>query len=114
MESLFYGAQNFEPRSFTGGPTRFYLPLFFDIVRQGKPSVVAGRIYVDSINLCSDGGWRAFETHRAFSPQNRPAHMTQNSIPQEIETYLRQAGFSDVWIRTDDDWIRASTIKPKS
>ena len=72
-----------------------------------------GRIYVDNINLCSDGGWKVFETHRAFSPANRPPHMTQNSTPQEIETYLKRAGFSDVLIRTDDDWIRASGIKPE-
>jgi len=72
-----------------------------------------GRIYVDNINLCTDGGWKVFETHRAFSPANRPPHMTQNSTPQEIETYLKRAGFSDVLIRTDDDWIRASGIKPE-
>jgi ubiquinone/menaquinone biosynthesis C-methylase UbiE len=72
-----------------------------------------GRIYVDNINLCSDGGWSVFETHRAFSPTNRPAHMTQNSTPQEIETYLTRAGFWDVRIRTDDDWIRASGVKPE-
>src|SRR5262245_3190133 len=40
MASLFYGAQNFEPRFFTGGPTRFYLPLLFDIVAQEKPALV--------------------------------------------------------------------------
>jgi len=72
-----------------------------------------GRIYVDNINLCSDGGWNVFETHRAFAPANRPAHMTQNSTPQEIETYLIRAGFKDVQIRTDDDWIRASGVKPE-
>src|SRR5215470_8926643 len=70
-----------------------------------------GRIYVDNINLCSDGGWKVFETHRAFSPTNRPPHMTQNSTPQEIETYLSRAGFGDVRIRTDDDWVRASAVK---
>jgi SAM-dependent methyltransferase len=72
-----------------------------------------GRIYVDNINLCSDGGWKVFETHRAFSPTNRPPHMTQNSTPQEIETYLTRAGFADVVIRTSDDWVRASGIKPE-
>ena len=71
-----------------------------------------GRIYVDNINLCSDGGWKVFEIHRAFSATNRPPHMTQNSTPQEIETYLSRAGFSDMRIRTDDDWIRASAVKP--
>ena len=72
-----------------------------------------GRIYVDNINLCTDGGWKVFETHRAMSPENRPPHMTQNSTPQEIETYLKHAGFSNVRIRTDDDWIRASGVKPE-
>jgi ubiquinone/menaquinone biosynthesis C-methylase UbiE len=73
-----------------------------------------GRVYVDNINLCSEGSWKVFETHRAsFPPQNRPAHMTHNSTPQEIETYLIRAGFGDVRIRTDDDWIRASGIKPR-
>lgn len=71
----------------------------------------AGRIYVDNINLCTDGGWQVFENHRSFPTDNRPPHMTQNSTPQEIETYLKRAGFSDVRIRTDDDWIRASGIK---
>jgi ubiquinone/menaquinone biosynthesis C-methylase UbiE len=74
----------------------------------------SGRIYVDNINLCSDGGWKVFETHRVMSPTNRPAHMTQNSTPQEIETYLKRAGFSDVRVRTDDDWIRASGVKHKA
>jgi GT2 family glycosyltransferase len=40
MGSGFYGAQNFEPRFFTGGPTRFYLPLLFDIVVQEKPALI--------------------------------------------------------------------------
>jgi SAM-dependent methyltransferase len=72
-----------------------------------------GRVYVDNINLCSEGGWKVFETHRAMSSTNRPPHMTQNSTPQEIETYLRRAGFSSVRVCTDDDWIRASGIKPE-
>src|SRR5437868_15182180 len=67
-----------------------------------------GRIYIDNINLCSDGGWKVFETHRAMLPTSRPPHMKQNSTPQEIETYLQRAGFSDVQVRTADDSIRAS------
>jgi SAM-dependent methyltransferase len=72
-----------------------------------------GRIYVDNINLCSDGGWKVFETHRALAPANRPPHITQNSTPQEIETYLKRAGFSEIHVRTDDDWVRASGVKPE-
>jgi GT2 family glycosyltransferase/glycosyltransferase involved in cell wall biosynthesis len=40
MESPFYGAENFEPKFFTGGPTRCYLPFFFDIVVQEKPALI--------------------------------------------------------------------------
>jgi len=40
MGSGFYGAQDFEPKFFTGGATRFYLPLFFDIVVQEKPALI--------------------------------------------------------------------------
>jgi GT2 family glycosyltransferase/glycosyltransferase involved in cell wall biosynthesis len=40
MGSGFYGAQSFEPKFFTGGPTRFYLPFFFDIVAQEKPALI--------------------------------------------------------------------------
>ena len=84
-----------------------YIAEAFRALRSG------GRIYVDNINLCSDGGWKVFETHRAFSPSDRPPHMTQNSTPQEIEMYLKRAGFDGVRVRTDDDWIRAWGIKPK-
>src|ERR1041385_646659 len=82
-----------------------YISEAFRVLRPG------GRVYVDNINLCTDGGWKVFENHRSFQPATRPPHMTQNSTPQEIETYLMRAGFSDVRIRTDDDWIRASGIK---
>ena len=84
-----------------------YVSEAFRVLRPG------GRIYVDNINLCSDGGWRVFETHRAFPPSDRPPHMTQNSTPQEIETYLNRGGFDEVRMRSDDDWIRAWGIKPK-
>src|SRR4051812_11685874 len=40
MGSGFYGAQDFEPKFFTDGPTRFYLPLFFDIVVQERPALI--------------------------------------------------------------------------
>jgi ubiquinone/menaquinone biosynthesis C-methylase UbiE len=70
-----------------------------------------GRIYVDNINLCTDGGWKVFETHRAMPSTNRPPHMTQNSTPQELKTYLRRAGFTEIKARTDDDWVRASGVK---
>jgi SAM-dependent methyltransferase len=77
----------------------------FRVLRPG------GRIYVDNANLCSDGGWKVFEVHRALPPERRVPHITECSTPQEIETYLRRAGFSELRIRTDDDWVRASGMK---
>ncbi|MFL6500395.1 MAG: glycosyltransferase [Candidatus Udaeobacter sp.] len=40
MAAPFYAAQDFEPKFFTGGPTRFYLPFLFDIVLQEKPTLI--------------------------------------------------------------------------
>src|SRR5262249_28210178 len=40
MGLQFYGAQDFQPKFFTGGLTRFYLPLLFDIVGQEKPRLI--------------------------------------------------------------------------
>ena len=40
MGSGFYAARNFDPKFFTGGPTRFYLPLFFDIAVEEKPALI--------------------------------------------------------------------------
>jgi ubiquinone/menaquinone biosynthesis C-methylase UbiE len=71
-----------------------------------------GRVYIDNVNLCSEGGWKCFEAHRAFAPAARPAHMTECSTPQELETYLKRASFSDVRLQTDDDFVRAWGLKP--
>lgn len=71
-----------------------------------------GRIYVDNANLCSDAGWRVFESHRQFPPAARPPHMTECSTPQEIETYLTRAGFQNVRLLTEDDFVRGWAVKP--
>jgi len=71
-----------------------------------------GRLYIDNVNLCSEGGWKVFEVHRAFPPDRRPPHITECSTPQELETYLKRAGFCDVQLRTDDSFVRAWGLKP--
>src|SRR5437899_12955280 len=42
-----------------------------------------GRIYVDNINLCSEGGWKVFVIHRVYSAMNRPIQLNKNSNPSE-------------------------------
>jgi SAM-dependent methyltransferase len=56
-----------------------------------------GRIYIDNFSLCSDEGWAVFEQHRReFPPGQRPPQLSKSSTPQELETYLRRAGFEAV------------------
>ena len=72
-----------------------------------------GRLYVDNVNLCSEEGWAVFETHRRFPPDARPPHITECSTPQELETYLKRAGFSGIQIRTEGLFARAWGHKPQ-
>ena len=64
-----------------------------------------GRIYIDNFNLCSDEGWAVFEQHRAIPPSQRPSHISRSSTPQEIETYLRRAGFKSISIEERNTWV---------
>jgi ubiquinone/menaquinone biosynthesis C-methylase UbiE len=74
----------------------------FRVLRPG------GRVYVDNFSLCCDAGWAVFETHRKFPPADRVPHISTSSTPQELETYLRRAGFVDVqqltWAHTIGCW----------
>ena len=72
-----------------------------------------GRLYVDNVNLCSEEGWAVFEAHRRFPPDARPPHITECSTPQELETYLKRAGFSEIQMRTEGLFVRAWGHKPQ-
>jgi hypothetical protein len=73
-----------------------------------------GRVYIDNFSLCADEGWQVFETHRtAFPPMQRPAQISKSSTPQELETYLRRAGFEDVQGRTDASIVRYWGLKSR-
>jgi len=69
-----------------------------------------GRLYVDNVNLCPEEGWAVFEVHRRFPPNERPPHITECSTPQELETYLKRAGFSEIQIRVEGLFVRAWVI----
>jgi ubiquinone/menaquinone biosynthesis C-methylase UbiE len=85
-----------------------YVEEAFRILRPG------GKVYVDNANLCSDGGWAIFQSLRHLNPAERPAHITECSTPQELQTYLARAGFTDVTTREGDELVAVWGKKPSA
>ncbi|HEX8490487.1 MAG TPA: methyltransferase domain-containing protein [Chthoniobacterales bacterium] len=83
-----------------------YVAEAFRILRPG------GKLYVDNVNLCSDAGWSIFETHRQFPPSQRPDHITVCSTPQELQEYLRRAGFESIETKPGDELVSVWGRKP--
>jgi SAM-dependent methyltransferase len=79
----------------------------FRILRPG------GKLYVDNTNLCSDEGWAVFEQHRQFPPLQRPAHITECSTPQELQEYLKRAGFAQIETRLRGVFVSVWGTKPR-
>lgn len=65
-----------------------------------------GRVYIDNFNLCGEEGWAVFNRQRAIPPENRPAHISVSSTPQEMEMYLKKAGFQSVMVESHPLWAR--------
>jgi SAM-dependent methyltransferase len=72
-----------------------------------------GRIFIDNFNLRSEEGWRFFEMHWQITPEDRPSYISKSSTPQEIEVYLRRAGFQDINIIENGAWVQAYAMKPQ-
>lgn len=85
-----------------------YVEEAFRVLRPG------GKLYVDNVNLCSDAGWAVFETHRKLSLSERPDHITVCSTPEELQEYLKRAGFVQIETRPGDELISVWGQKPIS
>jgi ubiquinone/menaquinone biosynthesis C-methylase UbiE len=72
-----------------------------------------GRIFIDNFNLRTEEGWTVFDAQRRIHPQQRPAAISKSSTPQELEVYLRKAGFQDIRIRENATWVQAYAVKPE-
>ena len=84
-----------------------YVEEAFRVLRPG------GKLYVDNVNLCSDEGWQIFQRHRQFKPAERPAHITECSTSQELQEYLKRAGFGEIETRLDGVWVTVRGRKRK-
>jgi len=85
----------------------------FGYVREGiRVLRPGGRMLVDSFNLLSDEGWTLSERMTGYHPTNRPPHISTTSTPQEIETYLKRAGFADVQQQARGIWLITYGRKP--
>ena len=83
-----------------------YVEEAFRVLRPG------GKLYVDNVDLCSDGGWAIFETHRRFPLAQRPDHITVCSTPQELQEYLKRAGFEAIESHAGSELISVWGRKP--
>jgi SAM-dependent methyltransferase len=85
-----------------------YIQEAFRVLRAG------GRIYVDNVDLLSPDGWAMFERVAQHDPLARPPNISKSSTPQELQTYVQRAGFTDVRVRTGSLWVTVIAEKPSS
>jgi ubiquinone/menaquinone biosynthesis C-methylase UbiE len=85
-----------------------YVREAFRVLRPG------GKLYVDNVDLCSDGGWATFETHRSFPIDQRPDHITVCSTAEELQEYLKRAGFAAIQTGRGPELISVWGRKPES
>lgn len=84
-----------------------YVQEMFRVLRPG------GRCYFDNMDITSGPGWQMFQESAALLPNRRPAHVSMISSGEELETYARHAGFSDIQVhRLPQGWVAISAVKP--
>lgn len=85
----------------------------FRYVREARRVLRSGgRLYVDNFNLLSDEGWTLFAAVVEMDPSKRPANVSQQSTPQELEAYVTRAGFSDIQVSTRGVWVTVTARVP--
>jgi SAM-dependent methyltransferase len=71
-----------------------------------------GRIFYDNMDIISPHGKMMFDHGLSLDPMARPAHLSMTSTGDELETYARWAGFTDIRVhRWADAWVGVAAIK---
>jgi SAM-dependent methyltransferase len=71
-----------------------------------------GRVYYDNFNLLSDEGWKVFQLSAQHDSAARPANISKSSTPDELITYAKRAGFTDIRSREGELWVTICARKP--
>jgi ubiquinone/menaquinone biosynthesis C-methylase UbiE len=71
-----------------------------------------GRLYIDNFNLLTDEGWALFAELLEMDPARRPANVSRQSTPQELEAYVARAGYTDIKVRTGGLWLTVTARQP--
>jgi SAM-dependent methyltransferase len=72
-----------------------------------------GRCYFDNVDITTDHGWEVFMAGATLPPGQRPAHLSMVSTGDELATYGRRAGLSDVQVRRwGGAWVALTGAKP--
>lgn len=74
-----------------------------DAYRILRPS---GRCFVDNIDIKSETGKKMFYEGLSFKPHERPDHLSMVSTADELKTYFKWSGYSNIdVIKWDDAWV---------
>lgn len=73
-----------------------------------------GRLFVDNYNLLGEAGWEFFVRTARLDVAVRPPHVSRSSTPQELEQYLRAAGFADIRVEPGAMFVTALGTKPST
>jgi ubiquinone/menaquinone biosynthesis C-methylase UbiE len=81
----------------------------FNYIREAHRVLVpGGRAYFDTCNILSPESWRQFLVLLdTYGPGQRPGHAAQYSTPQEMEKFIREAGFAAIHVDGDDPQLVA-------
>lgn len=75
-----------------------------------KPS---GTAYIDNMNLAGDAAWSVFSQLAALDPLTRLPQISKTSTAEELTTYLRRAGFTEIRERREPLLVTAWGMKPR-
>jgi SAM-dependent methyltransferase len=72
----------------------------FNYMREAYRALApGGRAYFDTLNILGPDAWQMFmNIIEAFTPRQRPGHVSQFSTSQEMQKFMEEAGFANIHV----------------